>query len=176
MPLPLGHAAIGAATYEISGGSSAFGRWKRFVYIVLLANLPDIDVLIGLLLRWNGNAFHRGPTHSLVFAVSAGCLAFYAGRRWFDVPGISRVQCTLLVLSHVLADLLFTDSPVSFFWPLESNWSTGDSGWVEVVHSIVFESFGDGWIVLGCAAAIVFWRLARWSLTPVRTLPHALKK
>ena len=99
MPLPLGHAAIGLTTYELSAGTSAFRRWKRFVFIVLLANLPDIDVLIGLVFRWDGNAFHRGPTHSLLFALFGGFMAYYAGRYWLKIPNINYRQSALLIFS-----------------------------------------------------------------------------
>ena len=60
MPLPLGHIAIGLAADEVGTTRSAFSRWKLFAAIVVLSNLPDIDVIIGLLFHWNGSAFHRG--------------------------------------------------------------------------------------------------------------------
>ena len=176
MLFPLGHAAIGLATYELSAGILAFRRWKRFVFIVLLANLPDIDVLIGLFFRWDGNAFHRGPTHSLIFALFSGFLAFYVGRYWLKIPNIRYRQSVLLIFSHVIADAVFTDAPVSFFWPFELYWSSGHSGWTDVIHSILFDGFRDGWIVLGCAVGIVFFRFIRRSLQPTRSLPQVIKK
>lgn len=176
MPLPFGHAAIGLATYEVSTGTSAFGRWKNFVFIVLLANLPDIDVVVGLLLKLNGNAFHRGPTHSLVFALLGGLVAFYAGRRWLKMASFGYLRSVLMIFSHVIADAVFTDSPVSFFWPFELHWSSGYRNWTDVVHSILFEGFRDGWIVLGCALAIVLFRSVRsWTESP-QTLPQIIKK
>ena len=67
MPLPLGHAAIGLTAYDLcSRNDCGFSRWKLAFFIVLLANLPDIDILIGLLSQGNGNAFHRGPTHNML--------------------------------------------------------------------------------------------------------------
>lgn len=176
MPLPLGHAAIGVLTYELSAGISAFRHWKRFVFIVILVNLPDIDVLIGLLFRWNGNAFHRGPTHSLIFALFGGFLAFYAGRHWLKIPQINFRLSVLLIFSHVIADAVFTDSPVSFFWPFELNWSSGHSDWTDVVRTIFFDGFKDGWIVLGCAAGIALSRFVRRSPEPTRSLPQVIKK
>ncbi|MFZ0612287.1 MAG: metal-dependent hydrolase [Desulfobacterales bacterium] len=176
MPLPLGHAAIGLATYEASTGTSAFGRWKSFVFIVLLANLPDIDVLIGLLLKWNGSAYHRGPTHSLAFALFGGLLAFHCGRRWLKIAQFGYLRSVLLILSHVVADAVFTDSPVSFFWPFELNWSAGYRNWTDVVHSILFESFRDGWIVLCCILAIVLLRWVRRYTAPPQPLPQIIKK
>ena len=175
MPLPLGHTAIGLITYETAVGDSAFRRWKRFVFIAILANLPDIDVIIGLLLKWNGNAFHRGPTHSLVFAIIAGFLAYVAARRCLGIPGISYRLSVMLILSHVLADAFLTDGAVSFFWPFEVNWSQGYAGWTDIVHSILFEGFKDGWIVLCCGVGIVLNRLARRHHAQPRGVPQVTK-
>ena len=63
MPFPLGHAAGGLAIYE-SYAKNGFNMrpWKALVFIVVLTNLPDIDVLIGLIFHGNGDIFHRGPT------------------------------------------------------------------------------------------------------------------
>ena len=70
MPLPLGHTAIGLATYELANNyDSGLSRVKIFIFVTFLANIPDIDVFAGLLLEGNGNAFHRGPTHSILFAI-----------------------------------------------------------------------------------------------------------
>ena len=161
MPLPIGHTAIGLATFELASSQSAFKRWKRFLFITVLANLPDIDVIIGLVLAWNGNAFHRGPTHSLLFALTAGFFMWQIGRNWLKISKISFQLCFLLTLSHVLADAIFTRSPISFFWPLEVNWSSGHAGWTEVLHTVLLESYQDGWILLGCAIAVVVNRYAQ---------------
>lgn len=176
MPLPIGHAAIGLATHELQSGTSAFRRWRHFLFIVLLANLPDIDVLIGLLVKWNGNAFHRGPTHSLAFALAAGLLAFWTGRCWLRDTAPGYRQTVLLIFSHVVADALFTDSAVSFFWPFEVHWSAGHSGWTDVFNTVFFNGFQDGWIVLGAAAAILLIRAARWYRALPRSLPETSEK
>lgn len=68
MPFPLGHAAGGLAIYELYAKNGFKVRpWKALVFIIVLTNLPDIDMLIGLILQANGNIFHRGPSHSLLF-------------------------------------------------------------------------------------------------------------
>jgi hypothetical protein len=175
MPLPLGHTAIGLTTYELSANDSPFRRWKRFLYITILANLPDIDVVIGLVLTWNGNAFHRGPTHSLAFALLMGLLAGTAARGCLKIPGISFRHCFLLIFSHVIADALLTSSRVSFFWPFQVNWSAGYAGWTDVMHSILFEGLKDGWIVLSCATVIIFHRLISGYLNQIRVLSNMRK-
>lgn len=144
MPMPLGHTAIGFATYETAKKQNArCSRVFLFGYIAVLANLPDVDVLFGLLAAGNGSAFHRGPTHSLLFAVAAGYLAAWLSRRWQRLPGLNAGLCTVLIFSHVLADLFLTSSPVSIFWPLEVNWTLGYNGWSDVVQMALFQSLQD---------------------------------
>jgi len=161
MPLPLGHIAIGLATHEFTTTRSAFSRWRLFAAIAVLTNLPDIDVIFGLLLQWNGSAFHRGPTHSLLFALVMGVLASRASHVWGRLPRLGFWTCFALILSHVAADALLSTSAVSFFWPLETNWSTGHSGWQDVVGMVLKGDVQDAWISLGAAAAIIIHRASR---------------
>ena len=161
MPLPLGHIAIGLATHETGATPSAFSRWKLFAAIVVLSNLPDIDVIVGLLFHWNGSAFHRGPTHSLLFALAFGFLASRAAATWDRLPRLGFWTCFSLILSHVAADALLSTSAVSFFWPLETNWSAGHSGWGDVIGMVLKGDAQDAWIALSSAAVIVIQRAAR---------------
>lgn len=161
MPLPLGHLAIGLATHELGSDRSAFGRWKLFAAILALSNLPDIDVVFGLLLQWNGCAFHRGPTHSLLFALAAGLAAWRASERWPWLPRLGFWSCFALIFSHVAADALLSNSAVSFLWPLETNWSIGYRGWRDVFRMVINGSAQDAWIILGSAAAVMANRTVR---------------
>jgi membrane-bound metal-dependent hydrolase YbcI (DUF457 family) len=161
MPLPLGHIAIGLATHEVGTTRSAFSRWKLFAAIVVLSNLPDIDVIIGLLFHWNASAFHRGPTHSLLFALAFGFLASRAAAIWDWPPRLGFWTCFSLILSHVAADALLSPLAVSFLWPLETNWSTGHSGWGDVVGMVLRGDKQDAWIALSSAAVITLQRTAR---------------
>lgn len=162
MPLPLGHAAIGLATYEISNNrTSGLSRLSLLAFITFLANLPDIDVVFGLLLTGNGDAFHRGPTHSLVFSAAAAFLASRVWKRWPRIPRISFISAFSIIVSHVVADFLFTDSPVSFLWPLETHWSNGVAGWSDVLHSIMFQGFQDAGLMAASAMLIVLVRMMR---------------
>lgn len=161
MPLPLGHIAIGLATHEVGTTRSAFSRWKLFAAIVVLSNLPDIDVIFGLLFHWNGSAFHRGPTHSLLFALVFGFLASRAAVIWDRLPRLGFWTCFSLILSHVAADALLSTSAVSFFWPLETNWSGGHSGWGDVIGMVLKGDAQDAWISIGAAAVIIIQRAAR---------------
>jgi inner membrane protein len=129
MPLPLGHLAIGFATHcLISKNTDSVNQWKLAIFIIILSNLPDIDVLFGLILQSNGSTFHRGPTHSILFALIMGFAASKSSRLWSQIPVISFKICFFLILSHVVSDYFLTNSPVSSFWPLEVSWSTGNVG------------------------------------------------
>ena len=159
MPLPIGHAVIGFTTQSLfSAEASSFGRWKALFVILILSNLPDVDVLLGIVLHGNGHAFHRGPTHSLMFAFIGGFLAAGVLRWWFRLPKLSFRICFLLILSHVVADLVFTSSPVSFFWPITVNWSGGTIGLRHVVNLVLFGNYRDAEIIIGCVFFIILHR------------------
>jgi membrane-bound metal-dependent hydrolase YbcI (DUF457 family) len=149
------------ATHELSSGQSAFSRWKLFAAILVLANLPDIDVIFGLLIDWNGSAFHRGPTHSLLFALASGFLASRTSGIWTGFPRLGFPICFALILSHVAADALLSTSPVSWFWPLEANWSAGHSGWQDVFGTVLKGNAQDASIILAATAVIMAQRMAR---------------
>jgi membrane-bound metal-dependent hydrolase YbcI (DUF457 family) len=156
MPLPLGHSAIGFATHcLISKNTSSFNQWKSAIFIIILSNLPDIDVLFGLILQSNGSAFHRGPTHSILFALIMGFAASQSSKLWSHIPVVNFQTCFTLILSHVVADYFLTSSPVSFFWPLEVSWSTGNSEWSQVLHSVFFDAIEDTGILLICICVIM---------------------
>ena len=162
MPLPLGHTAIGLAAYKtVDRDGEHVSPWKLAAWITVLANLPDIDIVLGLLAGGNGYLFHRGPTHSLLFALGAGLLASQAWR-------LSRRTCFAVVFSHVLADMVLTSAPVSLFWPLEVHWSGNSGGWGQIAHALIFESMKDFGIVLGALAYIGSMGLIRHWLPDLR--------
>lgn len=155
MPLPLGHAAIGWAAHDLSrGNQTALAEWKTMFFVFILANLPDVDVLVGLLLHGNGSSFHRGPTHSLLFAFLAGWGASRAWRIWSPIPRLGFGICFLVIFSHVVSDLFLTTAPVSMFWPLEVNWTMGFSGWEDVFGTVFLKAFQDSGIMLACGLVI----------------------
>jgi len=164
MPLPIGHATIGFTAYDLfcRNGSNS-DRWKVLPGIVILSNLPDVDVVLGIIFQGNGSAFHRGPTHSLLFAFISGFLAFRVWKLWSPRSGVNFRVCFITILSHILADSVFTTSPVSFFWPLMVNWSGGHSGLRHVVNLVLFGNYQDVTIILGCAFLILLYRTLRES-------------
>lgn len=163
MPLPLGHTAIGLATYETvqMTDQRSSSRWGILIFITVLANLPDVDILAGLVLQGNGNVFHRGPTHSLLFALLAGYSASQLWRLWDRVPRLGFALCFGLVFSHVVADMVFTSAPVSLFWPFQVYWSPGFSDWGAVAYAVLFRSMQDAAIIMACAFYVAVLRLLR---------------
>jgi membrane-bound metal-dependent hydrolase YbcI (DUF457 family) len=149
MPLPLGHTAIGLAAIEtVQPQQEQSSRWVYFVFVALMANLPDLDILFGLVLHGNGAAYHRGPTHSMIFAVLCGYLASHAWRLRPGIPKVGFGLCSLLIFTHVAADMLLTATPVSLFWPLEIHWSQGQSTWWQIFDMVLFQSIQDAGIVI----------------------------
>lgn len=177
MPLPLGHTAIAWAAFEsLDREEEAAPLSARMLLVAALANLPDLDVLLGLVLQGNGGAFHRGPTHSLLFALAAG---WAAAQLWRLSPRIPRIRPGLgflLVFSHVAADLLLTSAPVSLLWPLEVHFSGGHSGWGEVLRSVVFQSLQDVGLALGCLGYVLLLRQARRLVDGLRVPALARRK
>ncbi len=162
MPLPLGHAAVGLAVNELfSSETSASERLKAAALVTVLSNLPDVDVILGLILKWNGSAFHRGPTHSLVFAVVLGILASQVWRVWTAFPKMSALASASIIFSHLVADLLFTNAPVSLIWPLEVSYTTGQTGWGEVVRTVACDGWQDTGTILVAAVFFVAVRFAK---------------
>ncbi len=163
MPLPLGHAVIGLTTQHLFFRENAvFKQLKMCLLVIILANLPDIDVLIGLVFWGNGNAIHRGPTHSLAFALLMACLFSITWRFFSFMPKISFLNGFLVILSHVLADHFLTQYPVSFFWPFETIFSVGSSGWGDVICRILFENLRDMGIIVACFLLILINLLAKY--------------
>lgn len=160
MPLPLGHAAIGLATHElISRNRSATNNLVLAIFVFVLANLPDIDFLIGLFLRGNGMALHRGLTHSFLFAFFMGIVASNAWRFWSKIPRVNFTVCFLLIFSHLMADFFFTRSPVSFFWPLGVYTSPGQYGLREIITPVFCRAYKDVGIIIICTVVILLVRI-----------------
>lgn len=162
MPLPLGHAAVGLAIYELYPAKKPRVRWwKLWLFVAVLSVLPDIDYAIGLVYGGNGNLFHRGITHSLLFALIAGLFFFLSGKKWPRFfPPLGFVRCTLVVLSHTVMDMLFSPSGASLFYPLEIVRSSGHSGFWDLARITIVESHKDAGIIFFCAVLIIAARIA----------------
>ena len=65
MPLPLAHSLAGAVVYKGLDADGRFIAWKRLLLAVVIAHLPDLDLIPGILvgerdLRRAGRG-RRGP-------------------------------------------------------------------------------------------------------------------
>lgn len=115
-----GHLGVALAVYApVGAGLLLVDRAEAALvggFVVLaLAMAPDCDTL-------TDRIDHRGPTHSLVFAVFAGLLLgslaiLLAPGAPVDVAAFAFVVGVLAIVSHLLADVL-TPMGVRPFWPL----------------------------------------------------------
>jgi len=118
MPLPVGHALVGAALAEaLLPSQTAHRNWKIMIF-GCLAVTPDLDFLAVWVFDVDRD-WHRGFTHSLTIAIIFGCLMLVFLGRW-------RVKeaavCALAVMSHGVLDALTTISGrgIELLWPFSS--------------------------------------------------------
>ncbi len=119
----LSHALLGAATGQLVLGRKADNR----VLLVAagIALVPDVDVAIGALL---GDAaaltFHRGITHSLLFALVAGLgLGWLLARvsRGTDIRAAHwRLMCWAILFGHLALDA-FTSYGIQLLLPFSDH-------------------------------------------------------
>ena len=141
MPSPIGHsligAAVGAAFLLRSTPGSLAGimaevraRLGLIIGCVLLANLPDVDLIPGLL-TGDLNEFHRGYTHSVGWILLVGAGIWLLSRP-FRPPArdlFSWWVITVVLLAHPVVDLFCEDrgEPVGilFWWPFSRRYIQG---------------------------------------------------
>jgi len=104
-----------------------------------ISSLPDID------LEWQKRGFpihHRGPTHSILFALIVGILL--GGLLWYGYHEMSWfvigfIAGGLGIISHLIGDS-FTYMEFKPLWPF-SDWAVG-SGLVRASNKVVNEGLG----------------------------------
>ncbi len=124
MASPVAHSLIGLSAYVLVKHRHLDGR-LLLAWLVLAANLPDLDFIPGLLLG-NVDEIHHSASHSLGFAVLVALLV--AVFLYLKDHG-QRLQLTLLsaglVSSHLLVDWLTRDRGAPYgiplLWPLTSD-------------------------------------------------------
>jgi inner membrane protein len=115
MPLPIAHALLGASLAAAIHTRPCSQRYRvALISGALLANAPDLDLFLVFALQ--SKAWHRGFTHSLVFACFV-CLLFVltlGTRRLRDALAYG-----LAFASHGILDFLTTKvgGGVELFWP-----------------------------------------------------------
>lgn len=119
-----------------AGFKALWDQRAYFLIIVLMAHLPDIDYVPGVLLG-DINAFHHAYTHTLGWVAAVAAASWLLWRRSARVGWTVGVVLFVALASHVVSDMFsgddgapfgvmalwpFTDrfyiSPESFFWSL----------------------------------------------------------
>ncbi|MFN8580248.1 MAG: metal-dependent hydrolase [Gemmatimonadaceae bacterium] len=122
MPSPLGHALFGASLWSALRSEDESGRTAWIG--AGLAVLPDVDFVgFALGVPYETMFGHRGITHSILFALVAGTVAWrlMLGPPSRAVPKFLWLYLTLAALSHGILDAL-TDGGlgVAFFAPFDA--------------------------------------------------------
>ena len=143
MPLPIAHSAAGLTGYFAFKKRKHNSISKQELYLLalclLLANLPDLDFVAGLLYGELGK-FHHGPSHSFLVCVIIAILVFYFVRYKFTRISNRRVlaSCLLSLLSHPVLDYFSKDTSAPFgvplFWPFDSNYYISSISLFNDVH------------------------------------------
>jgi membrane-bound metal-dependent hydrolase YbcI (DUF457 family) len=125
MASPVAHALLSWAA--LKGAREGGVPWRGpslLVAAALLGNLPDADLLPGLVVG-SFNRWHQGMSHSLLgislFALFAYGVARFAGGR-LGPPRMAAFWCLALSAGHLLVDMMTRDpSPpvgIPLLWPL----------------------------------------------------------
>lgn len=175
MATPIGHSWVAVVTYALTRPRCRLrAEWLRLIWYVLLASLPDFDMLR---LRLEGvainTAVHRGGSHSLAFAILVGLLVAGWIRGRFGTWGWREpVIAGWLVASHSLLDLLCDMDPdngigVPLFYPFSAaRYAAAFAGSIVPGGWSRWHAFGVlaalelvvGGLVLGVLMAIRQWR------------------
>ena len=158
MALPIVHATAGYLIYRLDRrrepAPSAAPDWGRAVAFMALANLPDVDFLLGFALGQPGD-FHRGVSHTVVAALVVGMLL--ATVTWWRQRGAwwpAALTFTAVYASHLVVDAMTIDARepagAPFFWPVSD-------AYFMFPFTIFNEILIDGRSRVGFIASIVQW-------------------
>src|SRR5262245_39543056 len=106
MASPVGHSLSGVLLGELlrkgEERPAPPDTWRTRAAWIALANLPDVDFLIGWIAFGDFGALHSGFTHSLLFCLAAAAACGAASRRFAYLPGFW--PALALVGSHLVLD------------------------------------------------------------------------
>lgn len=147
MPLPIAHACVGAGVVAAvrQRDESARDLLLPMLLGAVLANCPDLDFAVARVTH--DHSWHRGPTHSLLFAAVAGLviLASMGASRLRQAVGYG-----LALMSHGLLDFATTKvgGGVELLWPFtDERFRLGIVGVSEIVNGFrLAEMLKDGLI------------------------------
>jgi inner membrane protein len=126
MPSPLGHSLAGLCGYMLARSRAVPLRqpWL-FVGAVLIANLPDLDLLPAFLFG-GFSSLHRQWTHSLAAAVVFALLSGAVAKRVRSSGILWGVWGGAVYSSHIVLDMLLDDPSfprgVQLFWPFSESY------------------------------------------------------
>ncbi|MFQ5744100.1 MAG: metal-dependent hydrolase [Acidobacteriota bacterium] len=125
MPLPVAHSLAAGAIYAGLDADGGRRGWKRLALAVVIANSPDLDIVVGVLVG-DPNRYHQGSSHSLAMVAAVSLLAAAIGAAGYRWPLRGRLKgapanalmVALLAASHIFLDTLTEDFRAPFGVPL----------------------------------------------------------
>ncbi len=117
MPSIITHTAVPLAL-GLGLGSTLIPR-RLLVAGVAAAMVPDLDVIgFKFGIAYADSMGHRGITHSLLFALVLGVLAFLLAKRLNARPLVAGIFVSVSCASHGLLDMCTNGGlGIAFFWP-----------------------------------------------------------
>lgn len=117
MPLPIAHGLLGATLGGLFQPQSGRNHFRPLLISAAVANAADFDFF--LVSIFGSKAWHRGFSHSLVFALGLG-LAMLLVRGWRNVR--QAIAFTFVFLSHGVLDFATAKvgGGVELLWPWSS--------------------------------------------------------
>jgi inner membrane protein len=183
MPTTIAHTIAGYAAGDVTGGRRARPWWVILLLALLLANLPDVDFLPGLLMG-DARAFHRGATHTLLAAVVVGVVfALVAGRRERGY-GRAFVFAFALYSSHLVLDAITPDTSglagIQLFWPFSDVFVSAPIPLPPAIRTFIDLRLGDGGSTffsrLLSLRAIAVFLVDGLIFAPLLLVPYALRR
>lgn len=124
MPLPIAHSLIGASVVAAANpGRPINTYWKQLLAGALLATTPDLDYLPTWIFGADSD-WHRGFSHSILFAAIVGLLAYVIGKTYVRTAVVLGVA----VATHGLVDAAVSMSAkggVELLWPITHRFTFG---------------------------------------------------
>jgi len=118
MPTILTHLAVPIAG-AVALGSRRISRGALLIGL-LAAAAPDFDgIPFYFGLHFGGLAWHRGVTHTLLFALLLGLIGYWCAPSWNISRAAGYAWIALCTLSHPLLDMMTNGGAgIALFWPL----------------------------------------------------------